>query len=512
VDISDAILSDIIFDNGAVLDFSNSKMIRTNFTRANIPKVIFNNSIAHGVIFKNGDFKDIQYRDSNFSLGNFTNSNLTDVIFKNTLLFGVNFSGANLSNTDFTGAYIKFAFGKGIYGTPKNLPSGWGIADGLLISENISHPFFKINGIYLQLHKEGLMATILKLNKQRLYNVKTSEGLLFDIFVGESKLITKITNEQALDLFKQSENVDLNLCEDVPVYHFSELKNNGYYNTPGDFPTVINIFGLNDNSDFEVTLVQDPKYDGIYELAKMGSATLTWTGPTLYLDQVNSTVEKLINSHIFTDIVKCEDKIYPTITKLKFEDWTQMSYGNTSVTIKMTTDNMVTKNGQSWNNKYDGEADTLLNEYNTSYSTQQDDSIYRINFDSTINLPGNVRTQNVNLHITRLSKYGILYDVEDAKWLTKNDVIPLCKFQTNAPQNYTAKMIQQTKNLLVWESTTTSPALVFGDDNPDQSNYGAKMVQDTIYGIKLWVKTTDDTDVAAQIQMMKIVELMCKFE
>ena len=588
-DLSNLILSDITFRVAdKTLNFTNSDISKSYFTDSNMENVIFDNCKGHAVSFTSRQTQEItnfsfmKCRNSDLSLGkfiyanltsaDFTNSNLTsadfrhtnlkNAIFKNSLLFGVNFSGANLENTNFEGANIKFSFGINITGTPKNLPSDFSIINGALVQNTIVNgvntnlKMVRINNVYMKISILGLIANVIRFNKQKLYNVvDENQGFIVDIKVGKSNLGGTITKNQALSLFKQLKNVDLELCEDTPFYEFEELKNNGYNHNVGDFPTAINIFGLNDTDDFEVTLVQNDKYKvqqdengnitspNIYEIKNMGNARLTWTGPTLYLDQVNSTVEKLIfksrevtaerisqdsinafnyyghpnfklhvddlciqtrvlelklpDMDIYTDKVKAENTEIPNITNINFhESWDQMASGNYFTNIELGIDKLY---------NYDAVNVIWKNEDNVKSTTMQsydnNTSMYELDLDT---IPGNIRDQNVNLHITRLPKYGKLYDPEKSKWITDNDVKPNVYFYDSAPYfeelDYDKKFIHQEELVNVWTPKDANSNLsdVYTsfhrddpEDNPDSSLYDAKMVQDKIEGINIWVSKTD---------------------
>lgn len=592
-DLTNLVLSDITFratNTNSKLDFTNSDISKAYFTDSKMENVIFDNCKGHAVSFTSSEEKEItnfsfmKCRNSDLSLGkfiytnltgsDFTNSNLTsadfrkanlkNVIFKNCLLFGVNFSGANLENTDFTGANIKFSFGINITGTPKNLPSGFRVINGALVQDTF------VNGVntniqsvamgaytYMKISKIALIANVIRFNKQNLYNVTNDGSSIVEIRVGKSNLLTEISLEQSKNLFKQLETVDLELCEDIPFYEFEELKNNGYNENVGDFPAAINIFGLNDTNDFEVTLVQNDKYKvqkdengnitspNVYEIKNMGNARLTWIGPTLYLDQLNSTVEKLIfksktgtaerisqtsinnfnyyghpnfklhvddlciqtrileiklpDMDIYTDKVIVENSKIPNITNINFhESWAQMAGGNYFTNIELGIDKLY---------NYDAATNIWKTEDNVESTTIQsydhNTSMYELDLDT---IPGNIRDQDVNLHITRLPKYGKLYDPENSRFITHDDVKPKVYFYSINPSfeelDYDRKFIHKEELVNVWTPKVANSGLYevytsFDDDdptdNPDSSLYDAKMVQDTIEDINIWVSKKDSS-------------------
>jgi len=70
---------------------------------------------------------------ADLSLANFSNRNLTNANFVDANLIHANLVNANLTNADFDGANLTSVAGRGIQGTPLNLPNPWKLYKGILI-------------------------------------------------------------------------------------------------------------------------------------------------------------------------------------------------------------------------------------------------------------------------------------------------------------------------------------------------------------------------------------------
>lgn len=87
-------------------DFSYSKLIKINFSNADL-----NFSTVRGAIISDSNFKSAQLKHATFNNSEITNTNFENADFTSAYLYGASFDNVNFKNTNFSGAnlgYVKF--------------------------------------------------------------------------------------------------------------------------------------------------------------------------------------------------------------------------------------------------------------------------------------------------------------------------------------------------------------------------------------------------------------------